>query len=459
MKNNFARWILAALLLLTSVWVPAVEARNSSRAADNEVSDAAKLVTEFEVNGLKVLFKRRAGSQTVVAGLFLRGGSRNVNEKNAGVEALMLDVATEATTNYPREKFRRENSSTGTVISYGINYDYSVLSLATTRRFFDRSWDLFVDSSLRPSFAPDDFQRVKNRIMASLSDDEDTPESFIQVLQSRVIYAGHPYLNDPRGTVESLSKVTLEDVRKFHQEMMQTSRLLLVVVGDIDPAVLRAKVEASFGKLPRGTYQAQPAPQLAFTAPTLSVTPRDIPTNYVQGIFVAPALTSPDIYAMRVASSILQQRVFVEVRVRRNLSYAPDAFVGSQGANTGGISVSAVDANQAVKVMLEEIARLQQVPVSDEDLKGSVQQFLTRYYLGQETNAAQAGELAQQELVGGGWRNSFQVIERLRAVTSADVQRVAQKYMRNIQFIVLGNPQQVDRATFLGQSGVGGKGE
>jgi len=459
MKNNFARWILAALLLLTSVWVPAVEARNSSRAGDNEVSDAAKLVTEFEVNGLKVLFKRRAGSQTVVAGLFLRGGSRNVNEKNAGVEALMLDVATEATVNYPREKFRRENSSTGTVISYGINYDYSVLSLASTRRFFDRSWDLFADSSLRPSFEPDDFQRVKNRLMASLSDDEDTPESFIQVLQSRVIYAGHPYLNDPRGTVESLSKVTLQDVRKFHQEMMQTSRLLLVVVGDIDPATLRGKVEASFGKLPRGTYQPQPAPQLTFAAPTLSVTPRDIPTNYVQGIFVAPALTSPDIYAMRVASSILQQRVFVEVRVRRNLSYAPDAFVGSQGANTGGISVSAVDANQAVKVMLEEIARLQQVPVSDEDLKGSVQQFLTRFYLGQETNAAQAGELAQQELVGGGWRSSFQVIERLRAVTSADVQRVAQKYMRNIQFIVLGNPQQVDRATFLGPSAVGGKGQ
>ena len=245
MKNNFARWILAALLLLTSIWVPAVEARTSSRAGDNEVTDAAKLVTEFDVNGLKVLFKRRAGSQTVVAGLFLRGGSRNVNDKNAGVEALMLDVATEASTNYPREKFRRENSSTGTVISYGINYDYSVLSLATTRRFFDRSWDLFVDSSLRPSFAPDDFQRVKNRLMASLSDDEDTPESFIQVLQSRVIYAGHPYLNDPRGTVESLSKVTLEDVRKFHQEMMQTSRLLLVVVGDIDPAALKGKVEAS----------------------------------------------------------------------------------------------------------------------------------------------------------------------------------------------------------------------
>src|SRR5262245_16962036 len=138
MTNTLGRWILASLLLVAAVWTPAVNARTSTPAvADNELTDAAKQVTEFDVNGLKVLFKRRTGSQTVVAGLFFRGGSRNVNEKSAGVEALMLDVATEATTNYPREKFRRENSSTGTVITYGINYDYSVLSLATTRRFFD----------------------------------------------------------------------------------------------------------------------------------------------------------------------------------------------------------------------------------------------------------------------------------------------------------------------------------
>jgi predicted Zn-dependent peptidase len=461
MTNTFGRWILASLLLVASVWTPAVNARTSTRAVvDNELSDAAKQVTEFEVNGLKVLLKRRTGSQTVVAGLFFRGGSRNVTEKNAGVEALMLDVATEATANYPREKFRRENSSTGTVITYGINHDYSVLSLATTRRFFDRSWELFVDSALRPSFAPDDFQRVKSRLMASLSDDEDTPDSFIQLLQARRVYGGHPYLNDPRGSLESLPNLTLDGVKKFHQEMMQTSRLLLVVVGDIDAQVLRGKVEASFGKLPRGNYQLAPIPQLSFAEPSLSVTERAIPTNYVQGVFVAPALTSPDIYAMRVASSILQQRVFLEVRVRRNLSYAPDAFLGSEGANIGGISVSAVDANQAVKVMLSEIARLQQEPVSEDDLKGSVQQFLTRYYLGQETNAAQAGELAQQELLGGGWRNSFLVIERLRSVTSADVQRVTQKYMRNIQFIVLGNPKDIDRVVFVGQSsGVGGKGD
>jgi zinc protease len=463
MRNIFGRSTILGLMLAVTFWSPAIETGYAATAAargiryKGEVTDAIRLVDEFEVNGLKVLLKRRAGSQTVVAALFMRGGSRNINEKNAGVEALMLDVASEATTNYPRERFRREIASTGTVISSGSNYDYSALTLATTRRFFDRSWNLFVDSALRPSFALDDFQRVKNRMIVSVSDDEDTPDSFVQLLQSRVIYAGHPYLNDPRGTAESLRALTIDDVKKFHQDMMQTSRLLLVVVGDIDPQMLRAKVDSAFGKLPKGNYQASPIPQLSFAESTVAITPREIPTNYVQGIFVAPTMTSPDIYAMRIASSILQTRVFVEVRVRRNLSYAPDAFLGTQGANTGGISVTAVDANQAVKVMLEEITKLQQQPVSQDELKGTVQQFLTRYYMGQETNAAQAGELAQYELNGGSWRNSFEVIDKLRSVTPEDVQRVSQRYMRNIQFIVLGNPKSIDRSVFLGAS-VNGKG-
>jgi zinc protease len=135
------------------------------------------------------------------------------------------------------------------------------------------------------------------------------------------------------------------------------------------------------------------------------------------------------------------------------LSYAPDAFLRTQAANIGGIYVTAVDANQAVKVMLDEIARLQHESINSQDIQAVVAQYLTSYYLGQETNAAQAGDLAQYEILGGGWRNSVEVIERLKAVTPADVQRVAQKYMRNIRFVVLGNPQAVNADVFTRSTG------
>jgi len=455
-------WSALALLALSSAPAAAQTAApqaNPPAAAvaparpGQDIPDSARLVTEFEVNGLKVLFKRREGSASVVAGLFLRGGARNVTAENAGIEALMLDVATEASANFPRERMRRELSRIGTTISYGVNYDYSALSLGSTRQHFDRSWEIFTDAALRPSFAPEDFARVRNRLVVSRNDDEDTPDSHLQVLQSRVAYAGHPYLNDPRGTAATVARFTVEDVRRYHQQMMQTSRLLLVAVGDLDPDQFRRKVESSFGKLPRGDYKPTPVPPLAFDAPAVEVTARQLPTNYVQGVFVAPPLNSPDFYPMQVASSILQNRVFVEIRARRNLSYAPDAFLRDQGANVGGIYVTSTDANLSVGLMLAEINRLQSEAVTPDDLTGVVQHYLTRYYLGQETNAAQAGELAKYELIGGGWRNSAEFIERLRGVTPDDVRRVARAYMRNIRFVYLGNPQSIDKSIFTGTAG------
>jgi predicted Zn-dependent peptidase len=56
-------------------------------------------------------------------------------------------------------------------------------------------------------------------------------------------------------------------------------------------------------------------------------------------------------------------------------------------------------------------------------------------------------------LIGGGWRNSVNFLEKLLAVTPADIQRVSQKYMKNIRFVVLGNPKSVDMGVFTGQAG------
>ncbi len=459
---NNVRYVVSTFLLFAVVLVGGIDTSRATQqakpaaaqpSAQSVVAKQAALVSEFEVNGLKVLMKRREGSLTVAAGLFIRGGSSNINAQNAGIETLMLSAATEASAGFPRTRMRNELSRMGTVIGSSSNNDYSVLSLASTRMHFDRSWEMFTDVILRPSFTKEDVSLVQSRMVVSLSDDTDNPDVYLQKLQEKVAYAGHPYLNSTGGTPETVGKLTPEDLRAYHKKLMETSRLLLVIVGDLNVNEVRSLVEASFGKLPRGSYKPEAVPQLAFDKSSVEVTPRELPTNYVQGLFTAPSLTSPDIYAMRIASSLLRDRVFEEVRVKRNLSYAPDAFLRTQAANVGGLYVTAVDANQSIRVMLSEIARLQSEPVNASDIHAVIAQYLTTYYLGQETNAAQAGELAQYELIGGGWRNSVEFLDRLMAVTPADIQRVSQKYMRNIRFVVLGNPRSVDSTVFTGQTG------
>ena len=439
-KRSIAAFALVVITLQAAVFAQAVGTDLTAQAA---------LVTEFDVNGLKVLVKRRPASATVAAGMFYRGGVRNLTAQNAGIENFMLAASTAGSTGFPRVTMRRELASTGSTISSGANYDFSVLALASTREHFDRSWEIFTDVALRPAFAAEDVELARERILTSLRNTTDDPDGFLQYLANRTINAKTPYENDPSGTVETITAMKAADLRAHHNSIMQTSRLLIVVVGDVDPERVKQRITSSFGKLPRGNYKDPAAPSLDFSKATLDVTQRTLPTNYIQGEFAAPSVNSPDYYAMRVAMTILRDRIFEEVRVKRNLSYAPSADMGSTAANTGSIYVSAVDANQAVRAMLDEIQKLKTQPADPREISGVSGQFLTTYFIGQETNAAQAAELARYELIGGGWRNSFQFLNRVREVKASDIQAVANKYIKNLRFVVVGNPASIDRTVFL----------
>src|SRR5688572_12999162 len=99
---------IALLLILTLLPFTAVRAQTSGAN-----------VTEFDVNGMKVLIKRRPGTPTVAAGLFFRGGVANTTAENAGIESLTLSSSVEGSKSYPRQKLRKETTKVGTVINAG----------------------------------------------------------------------------------------------------------------------------------------------------------------------------------------------------------------------------------------------------------------------------------------------------------------------------------------------------
>ena len=441
---NFSKRILAAAFAALII----ATAGYTQQVTTPDISAQAASVTEFDVNGLKVILRRRASAPTVAVGLFLRGGVRNLTDKTAGLESLMLTSAIEAGQSYPRQAVRRELARTGSTLSASAGSDFSVVSLASTRENFDRTWKLFADVTMKPLFDAADVNRVRDQMISSLREQETVPDSALDNLEDKVIYAGHPYSVDPTGTPETLTAITPAQLRDYHKKVMETSRLLLVVVGDVDAADLKARIASTLGTLPKGSYTETALPPLDFSKPSLDVVARQLPTNYIKGDFAAPSLNSPDYYPMRVAMSILATRIFQEVRVKRQLSYAPNADMDNMGANTANIYVTAVDANQAVDVMLKEIQRIKGESINDEELSGAAGEFLTNYYLKQQTDAAQAGDLARYELIGGGWRNSFQFLNHIREVTPDAVRASANKYMKNIRFVVIGDPAAINKTLF-----------
>src|SRR5215210_3597841 len=110
--KNVIRVLLALTILSSPLYVALAQS-----------AEPKSQVTEFDVNGMKVLVKRRQGAPTVAAGLFFRGGVRNVEPRNAGIENFALNAAVEGSKLYPTQKLRKETSRSGTVISAGSNYD------------------------------------------------------------------------------------------------------------------------------------------------------------------------------------------------------------------------------------------------------------------------------------------------------------------------------------------------
>jgi zinc protease len=420
-------------------------------AAPTRISAANGSTTDFvTANGLKTVHRNVTGNEVVAVQVYFRGGARNISEKDAGVETLLFEVATEGTKNFSKSEINRELARMGTVLDGDSGYDYSVMEMTCVRQNFDRSWQLLTDTILNPLFDEKEVALVKEQMISGLRQQNDSPENSVALLSNNQLFASHPYYNSPIGTVESVRSLTAADVKAHHAKLLQTSRMLVVVVGNVSQDEVKSKVEASFGKLPRGDYKLEAPPTFTKASTTdFQVVERPVATNYIRGAFAAPPLDNPDYAPFSIAINILQQLFFQEVRVKRNLTYGADATLLSNGANSAYISVTTQKPNEAIRVMFDQIDFMQRQIIREEGLKAIISGFLTNYYTKLETNAAQASKLAEYELLGGGWRRDQTWIAEVDKVSPEDVNRVSKKYLKNFHFAVMGDKTQFDRELFM----------
>jgi zinc protease len=410
--------------------------------------EAPASAEEFTVNGLKVILKTNPANDILSVQLFLRGGVANITEATQGIEPLLFGIAAKGSTKYPKEALNKILDRTGGAIGNFSTRDYSAISLRCLKRHFKELWDVYADVVMSPALQTEDVELVRKNILVGIRQRKDNPDGHLSELVDEVFYKGHPYQLDPSGVENSIPAITVSQMRKHLSENLKTSKLLLVVVGNVAKEDLIKKIEATLGKLPVGNYKAVAPPSARHAMSTLKVVEQQLPTNYIQGAFSAPNLADPDFYSMRVAMNVLQWRLFEEVRTKRNLSYAPAAGFENQLANRGYIYVTAVKPDTTIKVMLGEMKRLQTEPVSAKDLKNRIALFLTNYYMQNETNSSQASFLASYEISGLGWKAGDKFIENIKKVKAEDVMRVANKYFHNLQFVVIGNPKLIDEKVF-----------
>lgn len=409
----------------------------------------AQDVQSFDVNGLKVIFKQNTSNDIISANMYFKGGVAVLNEDQAGLENLTLVVAQKATKNYPKEKLNSVLERMNSQINSGSNMDYSSLNLLCVKQNFEKSWDIFTDVITNPLFSEEDLKLEKEKMIAGVKQVKDNPDAYLQKLVNEEFYMDHPYSISVNGTEATLSSFTTEDLIDFYSKRLNTSNMLLVVVGNLSKSELENLVQNAFGNLPKGNYKPVTLPEVIHAEPSIKIVNRDLPTNYIQGNYSAPSRGTEDGYTMLIMNSILRDRVWEEVRTKRSLSYAPSSFYRTNFSNYGAIYVTAVDPDTTIKVMRAELEKLKNNQISDIELRNKVRQFITFYYLGNETNQAQANSLAFYELSGIGYADAKNFLSHINKITPQDIQTVAQKYLKNLQFVLIGNPKSLEVSNFM----------
>ncbi len=403
---------------------------------------------KFTVAGIPVIQKPVTANDVVAVRLYLKGGSAALTPGTAGIERFIGAISTRGTAKYSKDDFANLSTSTGTNIGMEIEYDYAVMTAQAVTQHWNEAWDLLTEAVLRPSFAAEDVDQVRGQIVDELKQRRDNPDEHLRMLADSLLYTGHVYELDPLGTPETISRLTRDDLMQWHKRRLTKANLLVVVVGNVSRADLTRKITAAFGSLPDTGGEPGLTPPLRPMTPDVATVKQDLPTNYVLGVYAAPAPVSPDFAAVRVATRVLGERLFEEVRTKRNMTYAVSAQLGTFAVNRGSLYVTAVQPDTTIKVIFTEVRKLQLEMVPAARLGQSVNVYVTQLLMGQQTNMGQAADLGLWELVGGGYANAQSYVGRLRSVTPQDVQRVAQTYFKNARFAVLGDPTKVDAKLF-----------
>jgi zinc protease len=433
------RLVLLALPLLTaaeSTRVPAPPV-GATAAADSNT-------TTFTSGGIRVIH-RKTNLSTVVANIYLLGGVRSAPAGQAGIENLVLQVSERGTAKYSRDQLRRSLARTGSEIGVESREDWTLIGARTTPAELDSTWSILTDRVMRPRLDSVDIEFVRDQLLSALRQREDSPDAMLEFLSDSIGFAGNPYALTPAGTEASIASITRADLLRFHREQFVTSRMLLVIVGAVDRPAIEKMIQGSLAKLPAGNYKWTLPDTLPTSAADVATLRRGLPTNYVQGVFRGPPASSPDAAALRVASAVLSGRLFGEIRSRRNLTYAVSANYRDRALISVNLYVTTTLPDSVVALMAAEVQSLQSYEIPTAMLAPVVQQFITEYFLENETSPAQADFLVRAQLYRGDVKAGDRFVSDLRAVTGADLRRVALKYFKNPRWAYVGDPARVTR--------------
>jgi zinc protease len=405
-------------------------------------------------NGLHILVAESHNAPLVaMRGLICSGADRDVAEL-AGLASMATELLDEGAG--PRDAIRlaEDLGLLGAALATGTDWDASYVSLDVLSRNFEPTTDIFADIARRPMLPEPALERVRSERLMELLQQREEPGAIAGKRFSNLLYGRGTYGNSVIGNPESVSRMTIEDVRRFYAQHFIPNNTSIVVAGDVHAGRAVETIKRLFSDWKRGPEPPRP-----------TITPAPIEgsniylidrPNAVQSEIrvghIGVARSTEDYFPLTVMNALLggvfNSRINLNLREKHGYTYgARSGFAFRRQA--GPFVVSAPVRNEvtleSVTEVLNELRRIRTGDIEERELEDTKNYLAGVFPATVQTSSDIAGRLLDMELYRLPRDYFDRYRENIAAVKAEDVARVANKYINpdRALIVIVGNAKQI----------------
>ena len=404
-------------------------------------------------DGVRIWTVQHHGLPVVCLSVLWPVGSAADPADRYGLTSLTADLLDEGTRTLDGLALHDALARIGSHLEGEVGPDAAAIGLVTLTRHGARATELLADVACHPRFDEGDFLRVRDNRVSRLVQMRDVPAAVAERVFSTQLYGAHPYGHSPVGIESTLRVTTLDDVRRFHADVLMRSTPTIIAVGDVAPADVVAWVDAAWptrpGIVTPGASAAAASVALP-PGPSISLVHRAAAAQSELRIGrVAAARSTPDYAALAVMNTILGgtfvSRVNLKLREQKGFTYGVRStfdYRRQPGPFSVQTSVQASATTEAIADILTEVRDIREARPASEAEIARAQAALTRSYPRSfETVEQVARAVAQMALHGlpDDYFDNF--VRDVSSVTAAQVSEAARRYVpaEDLHAVVVGD--------------------
>lgn len=384
-------------------------------------------------NGVTLILREDHSSPIVAVSTIARGGQWIEPEGRSGVSHMAALLMRRGAGSLSAREISDRADRLGMVLSTFGTPDYAAVTWQVPSRNLDAAWSLYSDVLLRPTFPASEVGKVRQDLVQRVKSLGDRPFDYTNLRFEEALYRKSPYRRFVGGDTVSLARIQVSDLKRAYERMFCGANLVVSVVGDFDTPTLLAAAKKSLGVAPRGkAVEVGGLPEAGPSEQVVRFEDKDQQQVTYNTGWLACSVRDPDYVPLRVVTSLIGDRLFFKYVYEKGVAYRSWFYMVDRMGQTSvqnEMGVTPADFPGTSSEVLDDIAAVVKGPITETQLKTTVEKMLTRYTLAVEENAAMAQRLCFDEAAGLGYEFADRYPERVRKVTVEQAQEIARKYL------------------------------